>query len=479
MKLSAVSIALSTLMLGGFSASVLAADLPVLKPVNTFAAPLNINQMVYAPGAQLMFARQGDKTIVVLDTFTQAQISQKKMEESVVDLSLSPSGRYLFASEFGGQSVYGNPIRPSRFHRFDVRNRSWSTKNTAQVAYRVEAVGDDRFLALDQDQWVSLALMQWNGNEPTVKSVSRTGTSLYAGDIGYSHQTGLIAHSSAGMSPPELNVFKLEADGVVSKEKSEFLYYVSGTPIVSTDGSQVYFSGTQTHINNIRTKLREFPEVIIAATAKYAISRQKLYSAVTGEPVATLSGAVTALAINPNGSDFWVYNEGAATLSRYLLPSSVAFDVSTNELTKAGEVVVNWLAEEGASCSASGAKDWDGPVGRLGRKTVSIAVSSTLKIQCTVGQQVQESQARIVVRSQPDCLLDWAQTTYPKLFPTAPAGTGHYAPYTFRHYPANDQYLGVSSADSSVYLVTAAPERHFLNVGPLQDWLRTASCPLN
>lgn len=54
----------------------------------------------------------------------------------------------------------------------------------------------------------------------------------------------------------------------------------------------------------------------------------------------------------------------------------------------------------------------------------------------------------------PDQAMDWAEAHYPQLFPAAGKSAGFLAPYTYRHYPASGNYLGISTgaADVAAYI---------------------------
>ena len=73
-----------------------------------------------------------------------------------------------------------------------------------------------------------------------------------------------------------------------------------------------------------------------------------------------------------------------------------------------------------------------------------------------------------------ECLFNWAENNYPALF--APAGSPTVASgvYTYRHYLATKDYLGVSSIDNHVYYQGA--DGQLQDEGPLSYWLPVANC---
>jgi hypothetical protein len=73
-----------------------------------------------------------------------------------------------------------------------------------------------------------------------------------------------------------------------------------------------------------------------------------------------------------------------------------------------------------------------------------------------------------------ECLLDWAETTYPALFAPAGAVTAQLPPYTYRYYAATNAYVGASA--DAVYYLGPLTNNALTNIGPLTDWLVTAGC---
>jgi hypothetical protein len=76
--------------------------------------------------------------------------------------------------------------------------------------------------------------------------------------------------------------------------------------------------------------------------------------------------------------------------------------------------------------------------------------------------------------SKVDCLLDWAERSYPQLFFPAGAAARIFSPYYYRYYPGTNSYVGVSSTDNHIYYL--GPEGNMLDVGSLPDWLGAAGC---
>jgi len=74
--------------------------------------------------------------------------------------------------------------------------------------------------------------------------------------------------------------------------------------------------------------------------------------------------------------------------------------------------------------------------------------------------------------SQPDCLFNWAEITFPQLF--SPSGSQSHTldVYYYRQY-AGDTYLGISSADNHLYYLSGGSMG---DVGLASQWYATAGC---
>ncbi len=78
------------------------------------------------------------------------------------------------------------------------------------------------------------------------------------------------------------------------------------------------------------------------------------------------------------------------------------------------------------------------------------------------------------VTSGVECLLNWAENSYPHLYSPLGALSQFSSPYTYRFYHGTDTYVGVSHSDNHVYYL--GPDRILLDVGELSMWLTTSGC---
>lgn len=76
--------------------------------------------------------------------------------------------------------------------------------------------------------------------------------------------------------------------------------------------------------------------------------------------------------------------------------------------------------------------------------------------------------------NQQSCLLDWAETAYPALFPAGGATMATSPPYTYRLYNSTKNAVGFSSTDNHVYY--QSPDGVVHDEGEVATWLAKAGC---
>ena len=76
-----------------------------------------------------------------------------------------------------------------------------------------------------------------------------------------------------------------------------------------------------------------------------------------------------------------------------------------------------------------------------------------------------------------DCLFNWAERTYAHLFSPSGAASAISAPYYYRYYPGTANYVGVSAADSHVWVLGPAFGPAPVDVGDANGFLALAGCP--
>ena len=76
--------------------------------------------------------------------------------------------------------------------------------------------------------------------------------------------------------------------------------------------------------------------------------------------------------------------------------------------------------------------------------------------------------------TQVECLFNWAEKNYPKLFTPAGFPTAISTAYTYRNYSSTNAFLGVSPANNHVYFIGADGKSQ--DEGQLSNWLTMAGC---
>jgi hypothetical protein len=143
-----------------------------------------------------------------------------------------------------------------------------------------------------------------------------------------------------------------------------------------------------------------------------------------------------------------------ATLSGVLTPPVSGITLSENSFTASGAVnTPNQFTLSGT--------------GRLEGADSGIPFSCTLN---SIGKFTRDS----ALRSEIECLLNWAEINYSNLFSPAGATSQFQSPYTYRYYSQTNSYVGVSASDNHVYYL--GPDGVLMDVGDFSGWLTRASC---
>jgi hypothetical protein len=109
--------------------------------VDSFAAPTSATMMIYSPTMDALVLKNAGSAIVAIDIESRGSTTRLP-NSSFTDMSLSPSGRYVFAADYGGENIgYGTPSGTSYAHRLDLTNMTWDLR-TATCLSNVQAVSD-------------------------------------------------------------------------------------------------------------------------------------------------------------------------------------------------------------------------------------------------------------------------------------------------------------------------------------------------
>jgi hypothetical protein len=144
-----------------------------------------------------------------------------------------------------------------------------------------------------------------------------------------------------------------------------------------------------------------------------------------------------------------------------------------------------WLAACGGG---QGTEDRTGPMPRplaaaapAEQCTESAAAAGTYRLSdegcfrssAMLGLSIPASpRAGVAPALSPDEAMDWAQQTFPSLFPAAGSSAGYAAPYSYRYYPGSGNYLGIStgSSDVAIYVYGPASGGEIVRIAALADY---------
>lgn len=277
----------------------------------SIVAPGAASKMVYSSKYQLLFLMNSGSAIKVVDLTTGIAIQTRLATGEFSDLDLTPSGEYLYASDYGGEVTgYSEPANPSYIHRFHLASRSWEGPSTiTTAAWRIEAVDDSRVITMQGDQWVDMQLWRFSASAST--ELDSSGAD-YSGDIEYDHRTGRIFHGNSGISSAEVHVFKLTGDSFSAAESTptygELGGYSNGLVALSVDGSSFYYGDAQLESLDVNNITHKFSQEIVAADSHFAVSPSAVFDASSGDQIMDIGVDDGVVAMNPDGGSFYVYS---------------------------------------------------------------------------------------------------------------------------------------------------------------------------
>ena len=242
--------------------------------VDSFAAPTNATMMIYSPTMDALVLKNAASAIVAID-IESGEPTTRLANTRFTDMTLSPSGRYVFGADYGGENIgYGTPSSTSYVHRLDLTSMTWDLR-TAYIAGNVQAVSDTQVILKSIDQWVTFTNNAWGGGTALVPLNTASGywgpgyyASVYFGDFRYDIRTGRLLHGNAGLSSQEIQAFRIANNEFVKQEGSGIYGSAQGyggTVVLATDGSAFYYGALQVDPLDVTHNLHVFPELIRAA----------------------------------------------------------------------------------------------------------------------------------------------------------------------------------------------------------------------
>ncbi len=291
-------------------------------------------QLIYSPAYHTLSYVNSASAVVLADTVT--RISDVHLSNArFVDQSLSPSGRYVFLTDDGFEPAgTSQPFSTHLVHRADLATRQWEQRVSTYFGGRIEAVADDQVILQTTDQWVAFTynvfgpgpnLQIQNPNNPPYVGWS---CACYSGDSQFDRRSGRLIHGNSSLSSNEIRAISVSNTRFSALETSGSYGSAQdggGSSVLATDGSVYYYGALQVDAHDVRTNLRTFPEIIVAATGKYAFGDGAYYDARTGQKVGTLPFATRVYGLNPDGDDFWAYDAASNTLRYFTLRGDAVF----------------------------------------------------------------------------------------------------------------------------------------------------------
>lgn len=294
-----------------FTVSTAQAQLSVLESIS---APGGISQLVYSEQTQQLIIRNAGSAIKILDLASSRVVSTQMANSLFTDIDLTPSGRYLYASDYGYENIgYDTPLSQHYVHRLDLSTNTWSVQTTNRLAGRIEAVDDQRFALQALDQWVQISVNQWGSGSATDPVGNELSWYVYRGDIQFDSVHGRLLHGNSGSSSPEVAAFKLTGNDFTRQETSgtygaAYVAGSGGSVVLANDSSVLYYGALQFDALDLTYVQRTFGERIIGATGDYAFGSSNYYDARTGQLLGSLGGNFTTFSFSQDGKDIWGFN---------------------------------------------------------------------------------------------------------------------------------------------------------------------------
>jgi len=306
--------------------------------IESITAPTRAVALIYSPGYGALVIKNSASAIVTTNIATHASTTHLSTW-NFTDMSMSRSGRYVFAADYGGENIgYGTPANPSYVHRLDLANNSWETK-TAYIAGNIQAVSDTQIILKSSDQWVTFTNNVWAAGPAVVPVNASTPpwtpgyyAGVFYGNFRYDVNTGRLLHGNSGLSSQEIQAFNIVGNNFHIQEGSGIYGSAQGyggSVVLATDASVFYYGKLQVDALDVTSSRRVFPEVIYAATGEIAFGDTHYYDAHTGAVLGALGFQTTVYGLNPGGADFWAYDGSTNLLRHFGLQAAAATAIPT------------------------------------------------------------------------------------------------------------------------------------------------------
>lgn len=289
-----------------------------LYDIGSITAPTNATQLIYSSAYNSLIIKNSASAIKVINIATDTVSSTRLANSQFTSMSITPSGRYVYAADYGGENIgYGTPLNTSYVQRFDLLTNTWQSK-TAYIAGSIAATADDQFVLKSNDQWVTFTNDSWGTGAEVTPLNTSSGywgpgyyASVYAGNIVYDETTGRILHGDSGSSSQELQAFRIVGDNFIKQEGSGIYGSAQGyggTLTLANDSSALYYGRLQVDPLDVSHNLQVFAENIYAATGDLAFGNGNYYDTHTGQLLGSLGFLSTVYGLDQSGNNFWAFD---------------------------------------------------------------------------------------------------------------------------------------------------------------------------
>jgi hypothetical protein len=315
-----------------------AVDLPKLpapaKPQDNhpgYPVPINdYTHLVHSPRHQLLFAL-APKCVCVYDLKAGKAIGTQEAKQVFTDISLSPDQSAVFVADYG-ERLLGDPMNPSRVHRFDCATRKWEDRKAPRIAWGIEAVDAGRVLLLEANTWVDVTLNKWEEDGIGIRELSRTKTN-YTGDFQYDSRTGRIYHGNRALSSQEITVRVVDGNALKPAKGTGTYGTATGggpTVVLSQDGSRLYYGALQVSAADVGKNQRWMRQEIYAASRDVAFGMSAYYRATDGEKLGEFEFKIykidpqrgwqpLVINVSPDGMSVWVIDRDKNVARQFAL----------------------------------------------------------------------------------------------------------------------------------------------------------------
>ena len=144
--------------------------------VEDLTPPTGVSQLIYSSQHGMLILKNAASAIATIDLSSGAT-TLHLANAFFSDMTISPSGRYVFAADYGGETNGGgHPLTTSFVHRLDLQSMTWETK-TAFIAGNVQAVSDTQVILKSLDS-VSFTNDVWGAGAGVVPVNTPFGISV-------------------------------------------------------------------------------------------------------------------------------------------------------------------------------------------------------------------------------------------------------------------------------------------------------------